>query len=349
MPILVLEHVNVFPLAGGPLRRAILDLGFTDALVINLHNRGKSFNGAATMTIDRLDAMKTFVEIVDAGSFSAAARRLGVSVPAVSRRLSGFEERLGTLLMHRTTRNLALTDYGQGYYDKAKRILSDVEDAELSLLGIRNAPSGLLRVAAPSVFGRKFVAPLMPEFLGLYPKIRVNLSLVGGANVVTGDVDASIHLGPPQSERDFDTRELGAFRQVLCASPSYTARAGTPKRPEDLGKHDCILEASPARVATWAFRRRGRDITLPVEGRLVCDDADAVLNAALAGSGVARIPSFQVREHVRERRLQVLLNDYEPPPTQSRIAYARQGAATPKIAAFVQFLADSIPREELDL
>ncbi len=301
------------------------------------------------MTIDRLDAMRTFVEIVDAGSFSAAARRLGVSVPAVSRRLSGFEERLGTLLMHRTTRSLNLTEYGQGYYDKAKRILSDVEDAELSLAGIRNAPSGLLRVAAPNVFGRKFVAPLMPEFLGLYPKIRVNLSLINGAAVPASDVDASIHLGAPQSERDCETRDLGSFRQVLCASPSYVERAGKPARLEDLAKHDCILDASSARVATWPFRRRGRDIALPVEGRLVCDDADAVLNAALAGSGVARIPSFQARGHVRERRLEVLLNDYEPPPTQTRIAYARHGASSPKISAFVQFLADSIPQEELDL
>src|SRR5262245_60947822 len=108
------------------------------------------------MTIDRLDAMRTFVEIVDAGSFSVAARRLGVSVPAVSRRLAGFEERLGTLLMHRTTRSLDLTEYGQIYYERAKRILADIDAAENELAGLKQSPSGLLRVSAPSVFGRTF-------------------------------------------------------------------------------------------------------------------------------------------------------------------------------------------------
>jgi len=313
------------------------------------HNKRSSFADGATMTIDRLDAMRTFVEIVDAGSFSAAARRLGVSVPAVSRRLAGFEERLGALLMHRTTRSQELTEYGRSYYDKAKRILSDVADAELSLAGIRSSPSGVLRVAAPNVFGRKFVAPLMPQFLGRYPRLRVNLSLVNGAGAPTDEVDAAIHLGAAAPQKDVETRSLGSFRHVLCASPQYVERLGAPKCPEDLTRHDCIFESSAGRATAWPFRRRGRDIALPVDGRLVCDDADAVLNAALAGSGVARVPSFQVRDHVRERRLEILLENFEPPATQTRIAYSKLSASSPKISAFVQFLADSIPQEELDL
>ncbi len=292
--------------------------------------------------------MRTFVAIVDAGSFSAAARRIGVSVPAVSRRIAAFEERLGTLLMHRTTRSLNLTEYGQGYYDRAKRILSDVEEAELALDGIRTAPSGLLRVAAPNVFGRKFVAPLMPEFLGLYPRIRVNLSLVANA-AAAGDIDAAVQLGPAGPQRDLETRDLGAFRQVLCAAPPYVRRSGMPRRPEDLAQHDCILESAPERTTAWQFQRRGRDIALPVQGRLVCDDGDAVLNAALAGSGIARIPSFQIRDHVREKRLEVLLEDFESPPTRTQIAFSKHGASSPKISAFVRFLAESIPQEALGL
>lgn len=319
-------------------------------LMINSHNAQRSFAGDAIMTIDRLDAMRTFVEIVDAGSFSAAALRLGLSVPAVSRRIAGFEVRLGTVLMHRTTRSLDLTEYGQGYYDRAKRILSDVEDAELALEGIRTAPSGLLRVAAPNVFGRKFVAPLMPEFLSLYPRIRVNLSLVrNGSGTPAGDVDATVQLGAATSQRDLETRGLGSFRQVLCASPLYVSRSGMPRRPEDLSQHDCILESAPERTAAWQFQRRGRDVALPVQGRLVCDDADAVLNAALAGSGIARVPSFQIRDHVREKRLEVLLEDFEAPPTQTQIAFSKHGASSPKVYAFVQFLAQSIPQDALGL
>ena len=301
------------------------------------------------MTIDRLDAMRTFVAIADAGSFSAAARRLGISVPAVSRRIASFEERLGTLLMHRTTRSLDLTEYGSAYYAKAKRILSDVDEAEFSLADVRAAPSGLLRVTAPNVFGRRFVAPLMPQFLGLYPEIRVNLSLVNNPSAAPEKVDAAVQLGARARERGVETRGLGSFRHVLCASPEYVKRSGPPSRPEDLARHDCILEGTPEREATWTFRQRGRDITLPVEGRLVCDDADAVLNAALAGSGVARVPSFQVRDHVREQRLQVLLADFEPPRTQTQVAYTKNDASSPKVAAFVRFLADSIPQADLDL
>jgi DNA-binding transcriptional LysR family regulator len=301
------------------------------------------------MTIDRLDAMRTFVEIVDSGTFSAAARRLGVSVPAVSRRITAFEERLGTLLMLRTTRTLALTDYGQSYYDKAKRILADVEDAELSLAGLRNAPSGLLRVAAPDVFGRKFLSPLMSEFLGLYPRVRVNLALGAGDTAPGDDVDAAVQLGAPLGQRDLETRDLGSFRQVLCASPTYTRRAGHPRKPEDLSHYDCILESGPQSNAAWPFQRRGRNVELPIQGRLLCDDAEAVLNAVLAGAGVARIPSFQIREHVRDHRLEVLLEDFEGPPTPTQIAFSRNSAASPKVTAFVDFLARSIPEDAFSL
>lgn len=301
------------------------------------------------MTIDRLDAMRTFVAIVDAGSFSAAAKQLGVSVPAISRRLSGFEERLGTPLLHRTTRSIERTEYGQIYYDRATRILSEIEEVELELAGMRNAPAGLLRVAAPSVFGRTFVAPVIPEFLSKYPRVRVDLSLVRQVDSAEPGIDAAIQLGASgEGARDQGSRALGSFRQVLCAAPDYLRRAGTPRRPEELTQHDCILESS-ASGASWSFQQHGREVEQPIQGRLICDDSEAVLNAALAGSGVARIPSFQLREHVRTRRLEVLLETFEPPPTPMQISYSKQGPALPKVSAFVQFLTNHIPQERLGL
>jgi DNA-binding transcriptional LysR family regulator len=301
------------------------------------------------MTIDRLDAMRTFVAIVDAGSFSAAAKRLGVSVPAISRRLSGFEERLGTPLLHRTTRTVERTEYGQIYYERATRILAEIEEVELELAGMRNAPTGLLRVAAPSVFGRTFIAPVLPEFLSKYPRLRVDLSLVRQPEGQASCVDAAIRLGAaPPAQSDVGLRPLGSFRQVLCATPDYLRRAGVPQRPEDLSAHDCILDQSNEQPA-WTFQKDGRDVEQPIHGRLVCDDSDAALSAALAGSGVARIPSFQVREHVRSRRLEVLLETFEPPPTPMQVSYAKQGPALPKVSAFVQFLANHIPQNQLEL
>jgi DNA-binding transcriptional LysR family regulator len=302
------------------------------------------------MTIDRLDAMRTFVAIVDAGSFSAAAKRLGVSVPAISRRLSGFEERLGTPLLHRTTRSVAPTEYGHIYYERATRILNEIEQVELELAGMRRAPSGLLRVAAPSVFGRTFVAPVIPAFLSRYPQVRVDLALVRPSETPeAGVVDASIQLGDQRSNtRGLGTRALGAFRHVLCAAPDYLKRAGVPHRPEELSHHDCIVETSRD-GAHWHFQDDGRDVDQPVQARLVCDDSDAVLSAALAGSGVARIPSFQVRDHVRARRLEVLLEAFEPPPTPTQISYSKDGPALPKVSAFVQFLASNISQERFEL
>jgi DNA-binding transcriptional LysR family regulator len=301
------------------------------------------------MTIDRLDAMRTFVAIVDAGSFSAAAKQLGVSVPAISRRLSGFEERIGTPLLHRTTRHVACTEYGQIYYDRAARILGEIEEVELELAGMRSAPAGLLRVSAPSVFGRSFVAPVIPEFLNRFPRVRVDLSLVrpseGGE---PGDVDAAIRLGG-EPRHDMATRALGSFRQVLCATPDYIRRAGAPRSPNDLSHHDCILDASGAAASIWHFQDDGKNVEQPIEGRLICDDPEAVLGAALAGSGVARIASFQVREHVRAHRLEVLLEAYEPPPAAMTVSYQKQGPAASRVSAFVQFLASSIPQAQLGL
>lgn len=303
------------------------------------------------MTIDRLDAMRTFVAIVDAGSFSAAAKQLGVSVPAISRRLSGFEERLGTPLLHRTTRSVERTEYGHIYYDRATRILSEIEDVELELASMRHAPAGLLRVAAPSVFGRAFVAPVIPAFLSRYPRVRVDLALVRPSEAAEAcAADAAIQLGAQTpGPRDKGVRALGTFRQVLCAAPDYLERAGVPRRPEELSQHECIVETSRDSSARWRFQDDGRDVDQPVRARLVCDDSDAVLSAALAGSGVARIPSFQVREHVRARKLEVLLETFEPPPTPMQVSYSKDGPSLPKVSAFVHFLAGTLSQERFEL
>jgi DNA-binding transcriptional LysR family regulator len=306
--------------------------------------------GEATMTIDRLDAMRTFVAIVEAGSFSAAAKRLGVSVPAISRRLSGFEERIGMPLLHRTTRSVECTEYGQMYFDRATRILTEIESVELELAGLRHAPAGLLRVSAPSVFGRTFVAPVIPEFLNRYPRIRIDLSLVRDAQSSADAADAAIGLRAPAGRNDDKgCRTLGTFRHVLCAAPDYLRRAGTPSNPQDLSQHDCIVESASEASSTWQFQHDGEEIAQHIQGRLACDDAEAVLNAALAGSGVARIPSFQVRDHVRANKLEVLLEAYEPPPASMQIAYTKLGPTLPKVSAFVQFLSSHIPQERMGL
>jgi DNA-binding transcriptional LysR family regulator len=302
------------------------------------------------MTIDRLDAMRTFVTIVDAGSFSAAAKRLGVSVPAISRRLSGFEERLGTPLLERTTRSLECTEFGRAFYDRTARILAEIDEVELELAGMRVTPAGLLRVAAQADFGRTFVAPVIPEFLKRYPLVRVDLSLVRHSQHAASSADAVVQSEPsPALPANMAQRMLGSYRHMLCASPDYLRRAGVPQCPGDLAAHDCIVESSQEPTTVWRFKDGQREVEQSIEGRLVCDDTDAVLSAALAGSGVARAPSFQLREHVRAQRLTVLLEAYEPPQTPMQVSYPKQGPAVSRASAFVQFLAGAVPQERLGL
>lgn len=303
------------------------------------------------MTIDRLDAMRTFVAIVDAGSFSAAAKQLGVSVPAISRRLSGFEERLGTPLLERTTRSLECTEFGRAFYDRTARILAEIEQVELELAGLRVMPSGLLRVAAPADFGRTLVAPVIPEFLKRYPLVRVDLSLVRHSpDAAASTADAVVQSEPsPALPANMTLRTLGTYRQMLCASPDYLRRAGFPQCPSDLAAHDCIVESSHEPSTVWRFKDGQREVEQPIEGRLVCDDTAAVLGAALAGSGVARVPSFQLREHVRAQKLTVLLEAFEPPQASMQVSYAKQGPAMSRASAFVRFLAGAVPQERLGL
>jgi DNA-binding transcriptional LysR family regulator len=198
------------------------------------------------------------------------------------------------------------------------------------------------------VFGRTFVAPVIPAFLNRYPRVRVDLALVRAEAIEPDAVDAAVELGSPAAAQSaLGHRTLGSFRQVLCAAPDYLKRAGRPATPQDLAQHDCIVETASA--SGWRFRHDGKDLEQPIQGRLVCDDSEAVLNAVLAGSGVARLPSFQAREHVREQKLEVLLEPFEPPPTAMQVSYAKKSPALAKVSAFVQFLTNSIPQERLEL
>lgn len=299
------------------------------------------------MTLDRLDSMRTFVEIVDAGSFSAAAFRLGVSVPAVSRRMLGFEMRVGARLLERTTRHLELTEPGRRYYHTAKRILADVAiaEAELDPRGSRR----VVRISAPDFFGRAVVAPLLPDFLRRHRDTQVELSLTRGAgSPAASDADARIELG-----KHHDTGErgrvLGTFRYVFCAAPEYLARAGMPTQPEDLLHHECILMPGFDTDGCWPIKRGDRHLSLSVSGRLACDDSAAVVAAVLAGSGVARMPAFQVRDHVQRRQACIILPEFEDDPAEVRIVEAQSPMRSRRVRALIDHLAHNITERRLGL
>lgn len=289
--------------------------------------------------MDRLDAMSTLLAVVDAGSLSAASRRLGMPLATVSRRLSDLEAHLGTRLLHRSSRRLSLTDAGQGYIDACRRILEDVEAAERAATGEFAAPKGELIVTAPVVYGRLHLLPIINDFLAAYPEIDVRLMLADRTlNLAEDQIDVAARIGALPDSSLVATR-VGATSRVVCASPDYLKRHGTPTAPTELAEHDVVTFAGPLAPESWTFEVGGRRVAVPVRPRLSVNTAEAAVDAAVAGVGLTRVLSYQVADAVRAGHLQPLLREVEPPPLPISLV-RRGGAHQPrKLRAFLDFAA----------
>ena len=300
--------------------------------------------------MDRLDAMAVFVAIAEAGSLSAAARRLDVPLTSVSRKLAALERALDARLVSRTTRRLALTEEGRTYFERCKRILGDVEEAELALGESQSTPAGRLVVSAPTLFGRVCLAPLVPKFLVAHRRVDLDLDLSDRyVDLVDEGVDVALRIGR-LADSSLVARRLGEFRRVVCGAPDYLARRGTPKAPDDLAAHDCIAFTMLQERSEWHFAGAdGREIAVRVPARLRANSADAVLEAALGGGGLALAPSWQVREHVRAGRLKLVLARFATRPAPIHALYPHARLLSAKTRAFVDFLAAAWAKRDFDL
>ncbi|MGH6953653.1 MAG: LysR family transcriptional regulator, partial [Alphaproteobacteria bacterium] len=290
--------------------------------------------------MDRLAAMAAFVKIVEAGSLSRAAELLGTSLPTVSRTLALLEERLGARLIARTTRRMSLTEPGRAYYERSRRILGAVEEAEATAASLHAAPAGTLVVAAPLLLGRARIAGLVPDFLARHPKLSIDLRLADRlVSLTEEEIDVAIRVGE-LADSSLVARRLGAFRRVVCGTPAYMARAGAPAHPNDLGRHNCLLFTALATSDEWRFREPGgaREFAVRVSGNFWTSSADAALEAALAGLGLALAPSWQVGEHVKAGRLVCVLDEFEPPLTPVHALYPHARLLSAKVRAFVDYL-----------
>ncbi|WP_321785132.1 LysR family transcriptional regulator [Paraburkholderia sp. J94] len=295
--------------------------------------------------MDRLDAMSVLVAVVEAGSLSAAARRLGMPLATVSRKVNELEAHLRTRLLTRTTRQLALTEAGASYVAACRRILEEVGEAERAATGEYAQPKGELALTAPVVFGRLHVLPVVTEFLAQYPEIDVRLSLADRVvNLMEERVDAAVRIGAlPDSA--LVAVGVGAIRRVVCASPAYLLAHGVPRQPRDLAAHQCVtFEGVEGR--TWTFRdgkEPSRDaaknalVPQPVTSRLAVNTAEAAIDAALQGVGVTRVLSYQVAQAVREGRLDLLLEAHEPAPWPVSLVHGGQTPLPLKLRAFLDF------------
>jgi DNA-binding transcriptional LysR family regulator len=294
--------------------------------------------------MDRLEAMTLLVAAVETGSLSAAGRKLGAPLPTVSRKISDLEAHLGTRLLTRSTRSLSLTDSGEAYVAACRRILEQVGDAERAASGEFQTPKGDLVITAPIVFGRLHVLPVIADFLASYSQINVRLSLSDRNVDLIGDhIDLAVRIGALPDSSLVVTR-LGEERLIVCGSPAYFAGHGTPKTPGGLSGLPAITFDAIAPATSWAFAIPGSKTMqhVPIHPRLSVNTAEAAVDAAIAGVGVARVLFYQAARAIAAGTLQPILTAFESAPAPVNLVHAGQGLLPRKTRAFLDFAAPRI-------
>lgn len=291
--------------------------------------------------MDRLDAMSLLLAVSEAGSLSAASRKLGIPLPTVSRKISDLEAHLKTRLLTRSTRKLALTDSGAAYVAAAKRILDEVREAERAASGEQAAPRGELVITAPLAFGRLHLLPVIAEFLTQWPEIDVRLVLADrNLHLIDDHVDIAVRIGALADSALVSTR-VGAVRRVVCGSPAYFAAHGAPQRPEDLTALSAVTFGQAAASERWSFRdpKSKRETRVVMHSRLSVNTAEAAVDGAAAGLGVTRVLSYQAAQAVLDGRIQIVLSQYEPAPSPVSLIHAGQGLTPLKVRMLLDFAA----------
>ena len=288
--------------------------------------------------MDRLASMEVFVATVDCGSFTAAARAFRITPAMVGKHIRALEERLGARLITRTTRRQSLTEIGRSYYERCRRILDDVRSAETDAEAMRLAPRGELRISAPISFGALRLGPALAEYLAAYPEVVVELDLTDQVvDVVKEGFDAAIRVGP-LADSALVARRLEPYRMMICAAPSYLARAGVPKTPADLARHSCLAFTLWRNYGGWSLDRAKRPPVKPPPCRLRSNNALALRAAALQGVGLILQPEVVLADDVAAGRLVQVLPKFAPPPRPMSLIYPRDRRPTSKMTTFIDFM-----------
>ncbi|HEY6897620.1 MAG TPA: LysR family transcriptional regulator [Rhodocyclaceae bacterium] len=291
--------------------------------------------------MDKLKAMEIYVRIVEAGSLTAAAERLDTSLSAVVRALAGLEGELGVRLLNRTTRRTALTEEGREYFDRAKRILAEVSDAEAAL-SAGQEPRGRLSITAPTMFGRLHVMPVVAAFMARYGQVQVDLSLLDRAvDLLEEGIDVAVRIGQ-LADSSLVALPLGETPRLFCASPAYLARHGTPRRPGELLRHACIVPNSAAHWSEWEFQRRGKVEKIQPAASFRTNQMEVALAACVAGIGCGRFLGYQAATALERGELVRLLQEWEPPAAPVSIAFPHARLMSSRVRTFVDFAAPAL-------
>lgn len=287
--------------------------------------------------MDRIDTMKIFVAAVEEGSLVGAARRLRRSPTAVSRAIALLEGHLGTELLHRTTRSIRLSEAGQHYVVACRRILADLEEAEMLAGGERSAPRGLLTLSAPPISGEEVLRPILDEYLNAFPLVSARLLLVDrSVQLVDEGVDVALRVGQLPDSSLVATRVGDGVRRVIVASPHYLGEHPQIEQPADIAGHQ-IVSLTHFGIESWAFGSGAAARTIHFTPRLVVNTVRAAVGSAVAGRGLTRVYSYHVAREVKEGLLRILLPEAEPPPQPVHLLVPDGRLAVPKVRAFVDF------------
>ncbi|WP_428718846.1 LysR family transcriptional regulator [Undibacterium curvum] len=288
--------------------------------------------------MDQFKQISTFAEVAVRGSLSAAARAEGVAPAMISRRLDALEERLGVKLLQRTTRKIALTNEGSSFLEDCQRILSELEEAESSVAERNASASGVLTISAPAGFGRQHVAPLIPDFLQQHQQLKLTLSLNDRVVDLIGEgVDVAIRIAA-LSDSSLIGVKLADNKRVVVAAPSYLQRHGAPKTLDELSNHNCLAFSADGSQRGWTFRQSGKNVTIKVDGNMVCNDGEVLHDWAISGRGLAWRSMWEVGAEIESGKLVSVLDEYTAPGNDIYAIFAQRRHLPLRIRAFVDYL-----------
>ncbi|WP_114395110.1 LysR family transcriptional regulator [Oleisolibacter albus] len=292
--------------------------------------------------MDKLEDLRLFTLVAETRSFTRAADKLNLSKSAASRRIAELEGRLGARLLNRTTRSISLTPVGQSFFERVAQILAELDEAESAVANERQAPRGLLRVAAPMSFGLRHLAPVVAAFLDQYPEVQVEMDVSDRfVDLVDEGYDLAVRIGRLK-DSSLIARRICPIRAVLCASPAYLEKHGAPQTPDDIAGRDCLLYTNMPTPDLWSFRTAPgaeETRTVRVHGRLRVNNGDMLREAAIAGQGLVHLPTFIIGDELADGRLVPLLLDWTGPDSAMHAVYPANRHLSPKVRAFVDFLA----------
>lgn len=299
--------------------------------------------------MDRLTELELFIKVAEVGSMGGAAEALGLSNPAASRHLASLEGRLKARLVERNTRRLYLTSEGQEFYERARAVLAELQDAETAINSSTLKPSGVLRVSASLSFSMQLIAPRLAQYHRLYPQVRVHIEAANRyLDMIENGIDVAIRNREFEPDSSITIRKLASTRRVLCASPAYLASRGMPQSPGELAAHDFLIYVYANHAHELRLSRGAESCAVPIQGLLESNDGQVLRAAALSGLGILVQPSYIVYDDIVAGRLVPVLNDWDLPRIQINIAYPSRKHLSAKVRSFIDFMADEFEKNNYE-